>query len=499
MAKTKSDKHYELMKKAIEMMMHSKEEPRSDGKVSPLVGAIILKPDGSIESAYRGELRHGEHAEFTLLDKKLRNEKLDASILFATLEPCAPGARNHPKLSCSERIINARIKEVWVGIEDPDPVVDRQGIHYMEEHGIKVHLFPPDLQKHITKANKKFIKQALQRTIKSKDKQKKKVSVISLSQWDDILDGVDINDLDKSALSKYKSRSKIQDQLLSPEFNKHLIRQGFLRYKGRKALPTGFGFLLFGKKPREVLHQSGVNATIEYPDGEEEIKTFDGPTIMIPQLIENWLNPKLPQIVDRTTMVRKEKKDLPFKLIRESVINALVHRDYDLTSATCQIIVTPDTIKVRSPGEPLAPITLQQLQVFKAPMYNRNPKLQFAFGLMKLVEGRGLGMKTLASATTKFDLPTPQFDFDGVYLNLTIYRHSIAAVEAIDNNILKKLIKPERTGLEFILKQKETTQSTYAKHMEIGARTAQRHLAHFVDLGLLKRIGKGKATKYIKS
>lgn len=34
-------------------------------------------------------------------------------------------------------------------------------------------------------------------------------------------------------------------------------------------------------------------------------------------------------------------------------------------------------------------------------MYNRNPKLQFAFGLMKLVEGRGLGMKTLASATTK--------------------------------------------------------------------------------------------------
>ena len=47
-------------------------------------------------------------------------------------------------------------------------------------------------------------------------------------------------------------------------------------------------------------------------------------------------------------------------------------------------------------------------------MYNRNPKLQFAFGLMKLVEGRGLGMKTLASATTKYDLPAPQFDFDGI-------------------------------------------------------------------------------------
>ncbi len=86
-----------------------------------------------------------------------------------------------------------------------------------------------------------------------------------------------------------------------------------------------------------------------------------------------------------------------------------------------------------------------------------------------------------------------------IYLNLTIYRHSVAAIKAIDDNILNRLSNPERAGLEFILKQEETTQSTYAKHMEIGSRTAQRHLTHFVDLGLLQRIGKGPATKYIKS
>ena len=45
--------------------------------------------------------------------------KLDGSILFATLEPCAPDSRHAPKMSCTERIVLSRIKEVWVGIEDP--------------------------------------------------------------------------------------------------------------------------------------------------------------------------------------------------------------------------------------------------------------------------------------------------------------------------------------------------------------------------------------------
>src|SRR5438876_2745962 len=74
------------------------------------------------------------------------HNSLDGAKLFATLEPCAPGARKHPKLGCAERIVNARIKEVWVGIEDPDPLVDRQGIKYLQEHGVTVTVFDRDLQ-----------------------------------------------------------------------------------------------------------------------------------------------------------------------------------------------------------------------------------------------------------------------------------------------------------------------------------------------------------------
>ena len=101
----KSFKERQLMELAVEVMKNSLAERRGDGKASPLVGAVLWKPDGTTETAYRGELRDGDHAEFTLLERKNRREKLDDTVLFSTLEPCAPGSRRQPKLSCAERIV----------------------------------------------------------------------------------------------------------------------------------------------------------------------------------------------------------------------------------------------------------------------------------------------------------------------------------------------------------------------------------------------------------
>ena len=118
--KMKQKEPEDYMRLAVEVMKESKQERRNDTKISPLVGAVLVKPDGEVVTAYRSELREGDHAEFTLIERKCRDQRLEGSALYATLEPCAPGARHFPKLSCAERIVNARIKKVYVGIEDPD-------------------------------------------------------------------------------------------------------------------------------------------------------------------------------------------------------------------------------------------------------------------------------------------------------------------------------------------------------------------------------------------
>src|SRR5258708_5309934 len=145
------------MKMAIDVMKESIAESRDNGKPCPKVGAVLVSPDGKyFATAYRGELREGDHAEFTLLERKHRDKDLTGYYLFATLEPCAPGARRHPKLPCAERIVNARIAKVWVGIEDPDPTVDRKGIRYREQNDIEVEMFDVEYQYEIRQENKEF-------------------------------------------------------------------------------------------------------------------------------------------------------------------------------------------------------------------------------------------------------------------------------------------------------------------------------------------------------
>ncbi|MDI1318562.1 MAG: hypothetical protein PSW75_00005, partial [bacterium] len=258
-----------MMELAVAVMNKSVNEPRADGKASPLVGAVLVKPDGTVDTAHRGELRHGDHAEYTLLERKRPNERLDGSVLFATLEPCAPGARKHPKLSCAERIVLARIKEVWVGIEDPDPSVDRKGIKHLQDNGVTVRMFDRDLQEQIQHANKKFIGQARERAAEAKQGKAPKTS--PLSSLEAAQAGVTLDDLSVEALQRYRVRAKLKEPVGSVAFNRRLELQGFLSRKGRRLVPTGLAVVLFGQAPRDVLPQAGLNGTIEYPDGEHEI------------------------------------------------------------------------------------------------------------------------------------------------------------------------------------------------------------------------------------
>lgn len=265
--KTKFDSR-KLMELAIEVMRQSVHEPRKDDKASPKVGTVLRKADGTIETACRGELRYGDHAEFTLLERKNRSNKLDGAILFATLEPCAPDSRHPPKMSCAERIVLARIKEVWVGIEDPDPKVDRKGIKYLQDAGVTVHMFDRDLQEVIHAENREFIVQAMERAETAR--RAKQLKEITLSPFENTLAASAVKDFSDEALERYRAQAKIADAANSSAFKRRLLQQGLLKKEKTRLVPTGFGFLLFGKEPRRILHQAGLLATIHYPDGKSE-------------------------------------------------------------------------------------------------------------------------------------------------------------------------------------------------------------------------------------
>lgn len=477
-----------MMEKAIDVMRLSVAEMRTDGKPNPLVGAVLVKPDGSIETAARGELREGNHAEFTLLERKCVGDKLDGSVLFATLEPCLN--RNHPKRGCARHIVSARIKEVWVGIEDDNPTVAGKGIEHLRRNGVTVHMFDRDLQEVIAKENKVFFEWARQQV------ENPEPDVIKLSKYEDPLIAVALDDLSDKALSRYRSKAAIKPALGSVEFARLLTQQGLLTREGEAAIPTGFGFLLFGKEPRNAVPQAGVLARAEFPDGKATREEFGQAMVLIPLELEDWLNKVLPSTLDRSRMERREQVDLPFEMIREAVVNALIHRDYDIVGQKCQLVVSSDTITIKSPGGPISPITLDQMRSFTAPMKSRNPVLHYIFARMGMAEEQGYGLRSMKQHAEKLGLPLPSYSMEGDSLVLTIYRSKAGAIALLRPEVLENLNNDERKGWEYLSTKSSLSRKEYAEHLGFDDRKAQRHLKHFVELGLLQKVGTSSSTEY---
>jgi pyrimidine deaminase RibD-like protein len=144
----------ELMELAIELAAKCVSE---DGKVSPKVGAVVAREGVVLAAAYRGELKAGEHAEYTLLERKLPDVDLEGATLYSTLEPCTH--RNHPKIACTDRVIDRRLKRVVIGTLDPNQKIRGLGELRLQDAGIEITRFEPDLVVRLRELNREFADQ----------------------------------------------------------------------------------------------------------------------------------------------------------------------------------------------------------------------------------------------------------------------------------------------------------------------------------------------------
>ncbi|MFL9903348.1 deaminase [Paraburkholderia fungorum] len=140
-----------IMRQAIDLAAKCVSE---ENKVSPKVAAIVVRDGVVLASAYRGELKDGEHAEYTLLERKLQGVDLEGATLYSTLEPCTH--RNHPKVSCTDRVIGRKLKRVVIGTLDPNQMIRGLGELRLQEAGIEITRFDPDLVLELRELNQEF-------------------------------------------------------------------------------------------------------------------------------------------------------------------------------------------------------------------------------------------------------------------------------------------------------------------------------------------------------
>jgi len=486
MAEPKRKTPREYMELAIKVMKDSIHENRTD-KSSPLVGTVLVFPDGTTDTAYRGEFRQGDHAEYTLLDKKNRTKNLSECWLFATLEPCAPGARNAPKIPCSERIVNARIAEVWFGIEDPDPKVDHGGIKHMQDNGVKVHQFDKDLHKEIEKFNDDFLKGAFKRKEEAKIAKQKPADKLN-----QIAASTNFDNLSTEALQLFIEKSKSKLNVKSKEFINELLQMELLEpdKKTGENIPTGNAILLFGKSPRLKFPQASVKAKVTYGDGKTDVQSFDDALVLIPEQVEAWVKKVVPESFDRSKFIREKVPAFPIEVIDEAITNAIIHRDYSIEGVKVQLEITPEKIVVKSPGKPIPPIELKDLQNFTATSISRNKTLALVFNLMRYMEESGVGMDTYKGMRDKYKLPLPLITYEDPNLIVTFPRTADAVRSLDKTEMLSQLNDEELAGLDFVKTQGEVSRKEYEVHFGFERKKASNQLKRLKSLGLIDDNGK---------
>ena len=102
---------------------------------NPMVGAVIVTPDGTII----GEGWHRQcgqaHAEVNAVASVRDINLLKNSTIYVTLEPCSHYGKTPP---CARLLIERGIPRVVVGTLDPFPEVAGRGVRMLQEAGIEV-------------------------------------------------------------------------------------------------------------------------------------------------------------------------------------------------------------------------------------------------------------------------------------------------------------------------------------------------------------------------
>lgn len=480
----------ELMEMAYQESLFSIHE--HDHKPDPLVGAILTTSDGKImATSHRGELRIGEHCEFTLIERKLKSENLKDCHLYVTLEPCIDKVRKPPKRGCATHIYKARLAKVFIGIRDPDIDIENEGANELITKGIIVEDFHTEIAEKIRLSLAEFIKyKEGQKLIVKQEREEKPIAYLKQAAIN-----TTISQFSNTAVNEFISNSQASFTYPSKAFNDWALSFELATKDGENILPTKLGLMLFGEHPDDTLSHTIFKVELDYGDGKTEIEDFGGPVAtQLPRVLKYIQDKGLKLTINRSKAKREAVSDFPMEVLREVISNAIIHRDYTLTEATNYIYLGPEKIIVRSPGMPMPPLTIDDIRTMDLPSISRNPKIMYVYNRMGLAEARGIGLRNM-KRLPEYGFPLPTFNLKGNVLEIVFVRDALLIPELKGVNA-DDLTKEDRDGLFFIQQNEPISVKEYASRFGLTDKTAQRRIANLFEKGLLEREGENRWIKY---
>lgn len=185
---------------------------------------------------------------------------------------------------------------------------------------------------------------------------------------------------------------------------------------------------------------------------------------------------------------RQETFAYPFPALREAILNAVKHRDYESYQNGISVIIKPRSLEIWNSGALPAGMTPDDL---KREHHSRpqNPDIAHVFSLRGYVERIGSGAGRMIIWCHNAGLPDPEWrqDSGGVAV---IFRK---AGETTTLNDRQKRFLNETRG------EAACATVEYRQQFSISAQQARNDLADLVKRGYLRRTGAGPTTRYVRT
>lgn len=305
--------------------------------------------------------------------------------------------------------------------------------------------------------------------------------------------------LDKNLLKTFLEKRKARLGAKTSSLNNTLLKD--LKLMGERNKPSVAGALLFLDEPQQLP---------EFSESFIRAARFKGktPGVFLDQ--QDLMGPLSQQIDDALRFVlrnirlsgvvagskRQEAFEYPEEIIREMIVNAIIHRDYSITGSHILLAIFDDRIELTSPGGLPTDVTVQSISERQ---YNRNPIIAKRMFEMGYFDSWGHGIDKIITWSQANTGQMPLFEDRNNQFKITVF----SPLEIINKNTVPQKYKENELDevdqkiINYVKKKDKITNRECQKNFKLSKMQAQLALKQLVEAKILEQRGSGRSTHYI--
>lgn len=258
---------------------------------------------------------------------------------------------------------------------------------------------------------------------------------------------------------------------------------GLITHYHAKELPTNGAVLLFGDNHTDYFPDAGIRlARFLGTDKSHILNHVDlqAPLVTVLDQIIAFIRRHTSTATEVGATRRRDIPQYPPLVVREALVNALLHTDYSLKGASIKIAIFDDRIEITNPG--CLPFGLSMEAALSGISQLRNRVIGRVFRELNLIEQWGSGLGRMRAVCQQHGISAPKFEEQGHFFKVTLY-HS--ASKKVDIESWHKPI------VNYLKKHKDISPKRAQVLWKVTARTTSSRLKKMCENGILIEISTG--------